>query len=399
MSTQANFAKLVAGAYRRLYDFAELRAHPIAEYLLETSNLSPKEKGWRLHHLLLEAIDELAPDENAPAGSHEWRRHRIMVLRYVDALSPEQVADKLGLSRRQFYREHRVAIEVVAEALWQRRLKRDMPESLDHEELLRIEAARVASSTDRSDIREVLYGVFELFKKLLTQRMIEVNLDISSDTPLVQVGHNLLRQMLIGLFGYWVQRIDHSVIRISDHINEKFLILHVSIDPFPRSFIDDFDKWLLLNGELLEINNGKISIYMTQDAIYSFQLMLPIYNELTVLIVDDNGDMLELYKRYLIPNGYRTFTAQTVSEALEFLQRSQPFCIIIDLMMSDRDGWDLLGDILSNPKTARIPTLICSVLKQRDLALALGATVFLEKPITESTLLTALSEIEKRGGM
>jgi CheY-like chemotaxis protein len=64
-------------------------------------------------------------------------------------------------------------------------------------------------------------------------------------------------------------------------------------------------------------------------------------------------------------------------------------------MIPDRDGWDLLQVLLNQPDTQHIPIIICSVLKQKELALSLGATAFLEKPISEQSLLSVLTALEE----
>src|SRR5579883_1415455 len=120
MLTRDEFTSHVADAYAHLYDLVGLRTHPLTDELVPDLSLDRKEKAWQVHHLLLRAIEELDPGSRAPAFSREWRRHRLMMLHYVDGLHPEAVADRLGISRRQYYREHDAAIEAIAAVLWER---------------------------------------------------------------------------------------------------------------------------------------------------------------------------------------------------------------------------------------------------------------------------------------
>jgi CheY-like chemotaxis protein len=114
-----------------------------------------------------------------------------------------------------------------------------------------------------------------------------------------------------------------------------------------------------------------------------------------VLVVDDNEDVLELFQRYLVPHQYRVVTAKAVQEGLDLAIRLQPDTITLDLMMPEQDGWDLLQALLNRPDTRHIPIIVCSVLKQKELALSLGATAFLKKPVTELQLLSALQALEE----
>jgi CheY-like chemotaxis protein len=108
-------------------------------------------------------------------------------------------------------------------------------------------------------------------------------------------------------------------------------------------------------------------------------------------VVDDNEDIGELFKRYLEAHLYQVVLAKNGQEALQTVQKIQPFAVILDLMMPDMDGWDLLQIFLNQPDTLAIPVIICSILRQKELALSLGATAFLEKPVSEETLISLLA--------
>ena len=96
MLTKAEFTRQVVDAYRSLHDVVDLRNHPLAGLLVPGPSPDRNDKGWRLHRLLLAAIEELKPGPEAPAFSHEWRRHRLMVLRYADGLQVRAAATKLA---------------------------------------------------------------------------------------------------------------------------------------------------------------------------------------------------------------------------------------------------------------------------------------------------------------
>jgi CheY-like chemotaxis protein len=113
----------------------------------------------------------------------------------------------------------------------------------------------------------------------------------------------------------------------------------------------------------------------------------------TVLVIDDNEDILTLFHRYLSLHHYQVVTASSAAEALSLAQQLQPFAITLDLMMPDQDGWDLLQTFLNHPGISATPIIVCSVLRQKELALSLGATAFLEKPVSEEALLAVLAAL------
>jgi len=126
-----------------------------------------------------------------------------------------------------------------------------------------------------------------------------------------------------------------------------------------------------------------------------FELALPIA-ERTVLVVDDNEDVLELFRSYLQPHRYRVVTVRSAREVLDIARETQPYAITLDLMMPGQDGWDVLQTLLNQPETRSIPVIVCTVLRQKELALSLGAAAFLAKPVSESALLSALESLEEQ---
>ena len=111
-----------------------------------------------------------------------------------------------------------------------------------------------------------------------------------------------------------------------------------------------------------------------------------------VLIVDDNPDTISLFKRYLANMPYRLLSASDEREAMTIAQNSPLLCIILDVMLPGKDGWQILQSYKSHPATADIPVMICSVLDMENLAMSLGADGYLRKPPARAELLTILSQ-------
>ena len=75
-----------------------------------------------------------------------------------------------------------------------------------------------------------------------------------------------------------------------------------------------------------------------------------------LLIVDDESSILGLLKTYLQENGYEVFTASQSSKAMEIIQSKSPDMAILDIMLADENGLELLAEIKEfNPD---IPVLI-----------------------------------------
>jgi len=119
-------------------------------------------------------------------------------------------------------------------------------------------------------------------------------------------------------------------------------------------------------------------------------VILPTLEQLPVLVIDDNADALRLMQRYAAGTRYRVLGAQDWRGALDIARETSPQIIVLDVMMPDIDGWDLIGRLQHHPLTSNVPIIVCSVLAQEELALSLGARDYLRKPITPERFVSAL---------
>ena len=124
---------------------------------------------------------------------------------------------------------------------------------------------------------------------------------------------------------------------------------------------------------------------------FTIRVALPNADQLTVLVIDDNADALQLVQRYLSGTGYRFVGVQEADEALVLAEELLPHIILLDVMMPGKDGWTLLGQLREHPKIQSIPIIVCTILPQEQLALTLGAAEFVRKPISRSELLSVLN--------
>jgi CheY-like chemotaxis protein len=66
--------------------------------------------------------------------------------------------------------------------------------------------------------------------------------------------------------------------------------------------------------------------------------------------------------------------------------------IVLDVIMPNRDGWQVLADLKENESTRLIPVIVCTIVSDRERAMRLGAADYLNKPILEADLLQALEK-------
>lgn len=403
MVTKPEFYELVLNAYQLLYDFAQLRKHDLTDYVLTDTRISHKERGWHMHNMLLETIEELHPGHSAPLSSREWRRYRLLVLRYIDVLQPNAVANELAISRRQFYREHQAAMEAMTDIFWDRYMLQqaeaesdEQPdESIEHIEAIRTELSRIASHDVQKSLQDVLARVLQTLSNFLEEKAVVVEMQISDDIMMTSVEANLIRQVLLGLLGVLLDETPENTLELVAQADNSRINITIAT-AIPLSVNPDaLDNQVNALNELLAFNKGQFNINLVnEDQIESIDLSLPISYEHKILVVDDNRDTLALYKRFLTPNRYQVITTDTPQSVLRLAQEIGPDIIVLDLMMPELDGWEILQQLSNNADTSQIPIMICSVIKQSQLALAMGAKAFLEKPFTEQSLLETLQKLK-----
>ena len=110
----------------------------------------------------------------------------------------------------------------------------------------------------------------------------------------------------------------------------------------------------------------------------------------TILVVDDDHTVLELMQRYLSREGFHVLTAAGGEEGLRLARQARPRVITLDVMMPGMDGWAVLTALKKDPELAEIPVLLCTILDDRSMGFALGASEFLTKPIDRNHLVAVL---------
>jgi signal transduction histidine kinase/DNA-binding response OmpR family regulator len=117
----------------------------------------------------------------------------------------------------------------------------------------------------------------------------------------------------------------------------------------------------------------------------------------TVLVIDDDPTAREMLARMLAREGYRVLTAASGRDGLRLAAEQRPDAITLDIMMAGMDGWSVLSQLKSDPELARIPVVVVTVVDNRNLGFALGASDYLTKPIDRERLIDVLRRVRAAG--
>ena len=112
----------------------------------------------------------------------------------------------------------------------------------------------------------------------------------------------------------------------------------------------------------------------------------------TILIVDDEPDVLEMLGEQLVLSGYVVVHASDGIDALSCLYATPPTLVLLDVAMPRMNGLDVLAQIRHERQLKDIPVLVMSGRDELlDKAMAAGATDVLRKPLDREVLLQTLS--------
>ncbi|HZN78937.1 MAG TPA: GAF domain-containing protein [Mycobacterium sp.] len=112
-----------------------------------------------------------------------------------------------------------------------------------------------------------------------------------------------------------------------------------------------------------------------------------------VLLVDDDRASLDLNSAYLDGSPIRVTRAMDGVEALELARKELPAAVVLEIGLPRLDGWQVLTELKADPATATIPVVIATDVDDRARGLALGAKVYLRKPIRREELVDALQQV------
>lgn len=113
----------------------------------------------------------------------------------------------------------------------------------------------------------------------------------------------------------------------------------------------------------------------------------------TLLLIDDDPNLVLLVKDYLELRGYTVITAKNGRDALKVLEKDIPKLIICDVMMPEMDGYAFVKKVRENPQTNWLPILFLSAkgqIQDRVAGLSKGADVYMVKPFEPDELVAQI---------
>ena len=351
------------------------------------------------------------------AMSHELRTPLNAIIGFSELLTEggEEAADAATV---QTYSEH-----IHGSGLHLLELVNDV---LD---LARVEAGRLDLKPVRFDLDDLVRQTVATLQPLADQKRLAVV--TSLDPTAIDADPGRVRQIALNLLSNAIKftdpgdeiRIelaaagpDHVRFTVADtgigigstDIEQIFEAFHQADGNGQRTHHEGTGLGLALTRQLVEAHGGTISVTSDVGVGSAFTVLLPVNRpgkadaghapdvvagKPTVLVIEDDPSAQELLRLHLESAGYGVLVTANGRQGLEWLSQVRPDAVILDILLPEMDGWEILQRLKSDPQTRSIPVMVVSVVDDRQLGLALGAVDYLVKPVSRELLLESLGRL------
>ncbi|TFG62158.1 MAG: response regulator, partial [Gemmatimonadales bacterium] len=315
-------------------------------------------------------------------------------------------------------------------------------------DLSKIEAGKMELYLDRFDIADVIEQVGTTIQPLVTANGNELSVHYAGNAGTMYSDQTRLRQVLLNLLSNASKFTENGKITLDiqriagePHDEIRFIVRDTGIgmtaeqlsglfEPFKQAEVSTATKYggtglgLTISRRFCHMMGGDIVAESVPGAGSSFTVHLPADLDVktgpdlprddlepqatesptpsskavgSVLVIDDDPLARQLVRRLLLREGFAVHEAADGDEGLVLARELKPDCITLDVMMPRTDGWAVLTELKKDPDVAGIPVIMLSVLDERRLGFALGASEYLTKPVDRDHLAAILNRYLPHG--
>lgn len=357
---------------------------------------------------LMQAIRDLEPNADLPNEAHARRVHELILNRFKLKLTQEKTAELMGISVRHLNRVQREAVHTLLQRLWERRQAqldaRSTPDietagapdrgdlqAPDWQAQARRELASLqASAPDaNADVARTIDGALDLQSAQRASRGIEARVAFVQPGLVAATHPSVLRQMLITAMGRLMRFGHDEPISIFAGLENGNVRITISASLAGETIPGPGE----LTEGILAPDDASVEAVYEGSHLFLILRVPSARGKATVLVVDDNADMVHFFRRATVGTRYSIVHVETGEGLMETVSLVHPDAIVLDVMLPDVDGWQLLMQLHEDQNTRPIPVIVCSVVREEELALSLGAAHYIAKPVRPRQFIQALDRV------
>jgi signal transduction histidine kinase/DNA-binding response OmpR family regulator/HAMP domain-containing protein len=283
-------------------------------------------------------------------------------------------------------------------------------------------------------IKEVEHSVSPLFKN----KKIEFRVIKDTHTSIIiNTDRGKVMQVLINLLGNAIKFTESGYVELKISAAENKELLFIVTDTGIGIIENDqkviFDEFRQVDGtitkkyggtglgltickKIADLLQGSISVSSKPGIGSSFTFTIPLNfiekieqegkprlnvekllknRENPILVIDDNQGPRDTIGQYLTSRSYEVIYAENGEQGINEAIKRQPLLIVLNIMLTQKDGWRILQKLKNNSATIDIPIILVSMLGDKNIGYDLGALEYLFKPFNSELLFTTITKLEK----
>jgi len=353
-------------------------------------------------------------DQFLSTMSHELRTPLNAVLGFSDLLADERYGPLN--ERQQRYVSHihtggKHLLSLISDIL----------------DLSKIEAGRMELAIESLRVETVFGEVLSAMRPLADKKSQELSMSVGAGLA-VRADSTRFKQVLMNLLGNAIKftpdggRIEVAARLVQDKVRVEVRDNGPGIPPEEQKRIfeafyrlresgkktEGTGLGLAITHRLVELHGGELDLESQIGQGSCFHFCLPVAVAMReppslktesgprsavpprILVIEDDRAAAQLIQSQLTSAGYESVVCDRPQDALEIAAQLQPSAITLDIVMKPKNGWEVLTQLKRDPRTARIPMIVVSIVDQPSMGALLGADEYLVKPVDKATLLAAL---------
>ena len=301
-------------------------------------------------------------------------------------------------------------------------------------DLSKVEAGRLDLQIESILIADICHASLSFIKEIATKKSLLLSFHLNDQLAAIDADPKRLKQMLVNLLSNAVKftpvggKVRLAVTTDAEAGSVRFVVEDTGIGITPTDMARLFQPFtqldsglsrqhegsglgLVLVRHLAELHRGSVTVESQVDVGSRFTLALPYRPARTVnrpsagspvivrravcmaLVIENIVSLAEQLVHYLQEIKVEAIVQPQGVGTLEQVINHQPDIILLDLLLPDCTGWEVLAQLKADPRTQNVPVIIISVVDEWRKGLAAGAAAYLVKPVSRELLRQAVNTI------